>query len=184
MEFCLFDTETTGLLKPSPAGLIEQPEIIEIYCAVVDEDFNFLREYESFFKPLIPIDSEIERYTGISNEMVSSSPSFLKCYPKFSKFMTGVDVLVAHNISFDTSMLANELLRIDKLINFPWPRHHICTVQASKQIKGHRLKLADLCELAGKPLNDAHRARNDVRGLYNAFKWLVNNNYIDLKRLG
>jgi DNA polymerase III epsilon subunit-like protein len=114
--------------------------------------------------------------------MLADKPTFLEVYPKIAKLMTGVDLLVAHNLNYDASMLANELLRIDKLINFPWPRHHVCTVEASLHIKGHRMKLCDLVEIAtGKPLLNAHRAKDDVRGLYHGFRWLVKKEYINLK---
>ena len=59
----LFDTETTGLLKPSANSVDDQPEIIEMYACAIDEDYNLIREFESFFKPNFPITDEITKIT-------------------------------------------------------------------------------------------------------------------------
>ena len=183
MKIALFDTETTGLLKPSPAPITEQPQIIEFYGVVVTDKGEFVSEFDTLLDPGIPISREVTNITHITDDMVAGKPSFIDAYPHIAKLFTGVDLLVAHNLSFDVGMLANELLRIDRLIQFPWPRHQVCTVQASMPIKGYRCKLCDLYEIAtNKPFKDAHRAKQDVRGLYQAFKWLVKMGYIDLSK--
>jgi hypothetical protein len=63
-------------------------------------------------------------------------------------------------------MLSLEQQRLNRMNKFPWPRNQICTVQATKHIKGHRLKLGELYEyLFGTPMGDAHRAEIDVLNL-------------------
>lgn len=182
MQIALFDTETTGLLKPSPAKLHEQPHIIELYACVINEEFQLLREFESFFSIPIPFFSDITKWTGITEDMLKGKPSFAKKYKELAKFFTGVDLIVAHNMTFDEGMLANELLRIHKLIYFPWPRYHVCTVEKSMIVRGHRLKLSDLHEiLTGKGFEGAHRARNDVHALVRCFHALVEQKYINLQ---
>lgn len=183
MKIAIFDTETTGLLKPSPAPLEQQPEIIEFYSCVIDEDFNLIRELETLIKPSIPkLPDIIPKITGITDDMLIGQPSFLDVYPDLARFMTGVDMIVAHNLEFDAQMMANELLRIGKLIQFPWPRHHVCTVVKSIGVRGHRLKLSDLYEEAtGKEFKDAHRAKQDVRGLFAGFRFLVQKGYVNFK---
>ena len=70
---------------------------------------------------------------------------------------------------------------MDKLINFPWPKNHICTVEHSLHIKGYRLKLAQLHqELLGKGFENAHRAKNDVYALVRCFHALVERGDITL----
>jgi len=126
----------------------------------------------------------ITKITGITDQDLVGKPTFADEYHKFAEFATGVDVMVAHNIDFDSSMLANELLRIDKLIKFPWPRHHICTVEQSMKIKGHRLKLSILYNImTGKEFVDAHRAKNDVFCLVTTFRAMVDKGMIDLDKL-
>ena len=182
MNIILFDTETTGLLKPEPASLNQQPYITEFYGCKVNEEFQLLEELESFVKPPIPIPEEVIRISKITDEMVKNAPIFPEFYAELARFFTGVDLVVAHNLPFDLGILNNELRRINKTLKFPWPRHHACTVEKSMHLRGHRLKLAQLHEIAlGKSFKDAHRAKQDVHALVRCFHWLTENNHIDLK---
>jgi len=77
--------------------------------------------------------------------------------------------MIAHNLSFDRSMIANELLRIDKLLQFPWPIKHTCTVEKSIHIEQRRMSLTRLHEhLLGTGFN-AHRAKDDVHALVRCY---------------
>lgn len=170
----LFDTETSGLLKSSVNNINEQPYIIEFYGVVIDEDFNPIREFETFIKPPIQVSQEITKITGITQEMVQDAPNFREVYEEIGSLFKGVDEMIAHNLPFDRSMLANELIRINKLINFPWPMKHTCTVEQSMGIEQRRLTLTRLHEYAtGKPLANAHRAKDDVFGLVRCYHWLM-----------
>lgn len=170
----LFDTETSGLLKTSANDINEQPYIIEIYCAKIDEEYNLVDEFESFVKPPIQIDKEITKITGITPEMLEDAPNFRAIYKDLALFFEGTHEMIAHNLPFDRSMVANELIRINKLINFPWPIKHTCTVEKSMGIEQRRLNLTTLHEYAtGKPLANAHRAKDDVFGLVRAYHWLM-----------
>ncbi len=174
MEICIFDTETTGLIKPSPASLEKQPFITEFYGCVVNEDFELLREFETFYDVGFPLPEIITKITGIKDSDLVGQPKFGDKAVELAKFFTGVDMMVAHNVNFDRNMLANELLRCDSLVKFPWPRHHLCTVEKSMYIRGHRLKLSQLHkEMTGEDFKDAHRAKNDVHALVRSFHGLV-----------
>ena len=82
--------------------------------------------------------------------------------------------LRVHNLSFDKNMLGNELMRIDKVLNFPWPKKDICTVKKSKHYEGHRLSLGKLYKyLFNKELLNAHRAKNDVTAQSECFIEMV-----------
>lgn len=170
----LFDTETTGLLKPSANSVDEQPEIIELYACMINQDFEPLGEFNSLFKPKLPITEEITKITGLTNDDVKDAPSFAEKVDDLAKFFTGADELIAHNLPFDRSMLANELIRCDRLIQFPWPRIHTCTVELSMEIEQRRLNLATLHTYAtGKPHEGAHRAKEDVYALVRCYHWLT-----------
>ena len=170
----VFDTETTGLLVPEAQDLDAQPEIIEIYCAKIDDDFNLIGEFEKLLKPQKPISEKITQITGIKPEDLEGRQSFADIAPELSEFFVGVDRMVAHNLPFDRSMLANELLRVDRLLKFPWPPIHICTVQKSLPIEQRRINLTTLHKYAtGKPLENAHRAKDDVFGLVRCFHWMT-----------
>ncbi|MEE8382674.1 MAG: 3'-5' exonuclease [Thermodesulfobacteriota bacterium] len=174
MNKIILDTETTGMLKPSVNGLLAQPHMIEIFCCKIDDEFNLIDEFYSLIKPPIPIPKLITKITGIDDEMVKDAPSFIKIYLSLAEFFQDTDVMVAHNLSFDRDIVANELKRIDKLLNFPWPIHHYCTVEESIHIKGYRLKLAQLHKMAtGNMPVGMHRAKDDVYTLIKCYHWLL-----------
>jgi len=170
----IFDTETTGLLKPDANSLKMQPSIIEIFCQKVNEtpDGGVIPtgSFHSLLKPPFPLTAEITRITGITDEDLENAPSFSEIYEDLAAFFLGSEKLVAHNATFDTSMLANELLRIKKVIQFPWPREHVCTVEKSLHVEQRRLNLQKLHEhLFGLGFKDAHRAESDVKALVKCY---------------
>lgn len=170
----VFDTETTGLIKPDACLLSDQPYIIEIYCLKVDKDLNKIDEFETFIKPPIPLSKEINKITGITDDDLKDAPTFAEIYKDLADFFTGVDTMVAHNLPFDRSMVANDLSRINRVLYFPWPRNHICTVEKTLHIQQRRMSLARLHEhLFGCGFPDAHRAKHDVMALYKCYAELV-----------
>lgn len=179
----VFDTETTGLLKPSANDPNEQPYIIELSAIkfylsdAVSEGHVILDTFSSLIKPPIIISDEITRITTITNEMLDGKPAFPELYEILARFMTGVDTLIGHNLPFDRAMLANELIRLDKLIMFPWPMYHYCTIEHSMHLEGFRQSLGSLYEKAtGKSeLIGAHRAEADAWATLECYKFLINN---------
>ena len=177
MGTIILDTETTGLIKPDANSLEAQPEIIEFFGVkwIPGLDFQQMDKLHLMFKPQRPISAEINRITGITNEHVASCGTFAESYDEIVAFFMGVDTMVAHNLAFDRSMLANELLRIDKVLNFPWPPEHICTVEKSMHIEQRRLNLTRLHQYATglAEIPGAHRAGNDVQALVTCYQWLL-----------
>lgn len=182
MKTILFDCETTGLLVPSANSLSKQPYITEIYGLKVDYtdgDFEIIGEFESLVKPPIEISAEITRITGITNELLADQPSFMDIWHDLAKFFMGTERMVAHNLAFDRSMVANELMRKGKVLNFPWPISHICTVEHTLHMEQRRLSLTRLHEeLFGCAFQDSHRAKSDVEALYRCYKQLVKDGVI------
>ncbi len=183
MKIAFFDTETTGLLKSSASKLENQPYIIELYCCVLDTDneWNVINEFNHLILPPIPIPEKITSITGINDEMLVGKPSFTAIFQELAALITGTDMLVAHNLPFDKGMLCNELKRIDKDYSFPWPRHQVCTIEKSKDIKGYRLNLTKLHYLATGKGFKAHRASDDVKAMVRSFFWLVKEKHIKLE---
>ncbi len=65
-EFCVFDTETTGL-DPGVEYLTE-------IGAVIIRNGEVVEEFDTFVKPGKPITPKITELTGITNEMVAMPP--------------------------------------------------------------------------------------------------------------
>lgn len=169
----IFDTETTGLLKPSAVDLSEQPYIVEFAAVKVRRDgdeIQIIDQISMFIKPPIPLSTETKKITGITDAMLISAKSFPLVWKEIAQFFINVDRVIAHNLGFDISMLANELMRIDSVLKFPWPMDHYCTVENSMHIDQRRLSLKNLhIELLGHDFADAHRAMNDVQALYRCY---------------
>lgn len=173
MHTFVFDTETTGLLKPEASPLDEQPRIIELYGVKIDEEFNMIDEFEVLLNPGAPLDPIITKITGLTDDDLKDAPTFVDIYDDLADFLLGTEEMVAHNLAFDRDMLKHELMRMDKMLNFPWPKNHICTVEQSINIKGYRLKLEQLHQIAvGQGFESAHRAKNDVFALVRCFHYL------------
>lgn len=181
MNIVVFDTETTGLVKPIPTDISLQPFMTEIFCYKLDENFKKISEFESLVKPPIPISKEITKITGISDETVANAPSFFEVYDALYDFFSDVDVVVGHNLAFDINIIHCELMRHDLDKKFCYPKTHICTVEKSYHLQNKRLKLSALYELLfGGKFENAHRARNDVLATVNCFAELCSRKEIIL----
>jgi DNA polymerase III alpha subunit (gram-positive type) len=170
----IFDTETTGLVKPLATPLDDQPQIIEF--AAIKVDFDTLEEVdrlEFLVHPGRTLPEEIIKITGITDEMLSDALPFVAHIDPLSKFFLGAQTLIAHNLSFDTSLLRFDLMRNGCEFKFPWCPTQICTVEASFSIRNKRMRLCQLHELAeGAEHKDAHRAMADVEALVRVVKYL------------
>ena len=163
----VFDTETTGLLKPGVADLKEQPKIIEFAVAEIDAQYNVIATHEWLIHPGEEITPEITKITGITNEKLKGKPTFIEVLPEIEKVFMGIGRIIAHNMPFDWGMLVNELRRCSREYAFPYPPNQVCTVQlASDLLYGRRARLVELYEkTTGKKLDQKHRALDDVLAL-------------------
>lgn len=95
-EFVVVDIETTGF---SPIG----DDIIEIGAVRVKAG-NVAERLHSFVRPSKPIPPEVQRLTGITQQMVEDAPEAVAALRKFFEFARGA-ILVAHNAAFDFGFL-------------------------------------------------------------------------------
>ena len=168
-EIIVFDTETTGLLKPSAAGLEGQPYITEIYAVKIDENFEVIDELESYVNIPVDVPEFITKITGITNEKLRDAPSFEELAPDLCDLFTGSTEMVAHNLAFDKAMVGNQLIRAG-WGDFPFPEIETCTVQHSMSLEQRRINLTRLHELLlGHGFKDAHRAKSDVHALVRCY---------------
>ena len=101
-DFVVFDIETTGF---SPVN----NHIIEIGAVKVCGG-QVTERFSAFVNPQVPIPFEIEKLTGIRDDMVMDAPLIEEVLPKFLEFCTGC-VLVAHNAGFDMSFIIENARR-------------------------------------------------------------------------
>lgn len=161
----VFDTETTGLIDNGSLPLSKQPEIIEFYGARVDLSSGEIeKEVNSLVLPSrLPLPEKTRALTGIFESMLVGRPKFSVLLPEIRTTMSGCDVALAHNASFDEEMVEIELKRCGGRID--WPRV-VCTVEQTVHLTGRRLTLAHLHELLfGEKFRDAHRAKSDAAAL-------------------
>jgi len=176
----IFDLETTGLPKAEGSDLDMQPRIIE-FGAIRVTDGN-LEEYdrlEFFCNPGHPLDPIITKITGITDEMLKDEKPFIAHYEKLCNFFLGEKTMVAHNLPFDRKVLKFDLERIDKLLHFPWPFEHICTVEVGESVWGKKRKLGDIHkDVTGEEIKNAHRSVNDVEATIRILKWYRNEGHV------
>jgi len=173
----VFDTETTGLLKPLLSPLKEQPQIIEFAGIKLNSDLEEIDRIEFFVDPGIDVPKHITKINNITTDQVKGVGDFATHLKKLQRFFLGAKEMVAHNLKFDSGMLRVELARLDKLIQFPWPPVHTCTVETTLHIKNHRMKLSGLHQhCTGEDFGGAHRAMVDTEALTRC--------YIHLKKEG
>ncbi len=168
-----FDTETTGFTKPQKSPIEEQPYLVELGAIKTNDELEIIDSYSELFnigRQLPPIITEI---TGILNNDLLNKRSLNEAYDEIRAFFEGEDTWIGHHVMFDFEVLRYNLIRIGKADDFPWPKRKICTIQESLFLKGYRLKLEILHELAtGKKIKGWHRAIVDAESTWVCYKWL------------
>jgi len=157
----VLDFETTGLSPDQGDRAIEIGAVKLVEGEVV----------ETFQKLMYPgkrIDSFIESYTGITNNMLKNAPPCEEVMCEFSDFINGYN-LVAHNASFDQKFLDSELRRCNKEKHSEFACSMLIARRVYQNAPNH--KLGTLVEYKNLP-NDGtfHRALADSQ--MTAHLWL------------
>jgi DNA polymerase III epsilon subunit-like protein len=168
----VFDLETTGLPKAEGADLNLQPRITEFGAIKLDGDLNEIEVLEFLVNPGIPLDPKITKITGLTDEMLKDQKPFIARLDQIVDFFLGERFLVAHNLPFDRAILKFELERVGRILSFPWPPEHICTVEVGETVWNKKRKLGDIyLEVTGQEHKGAHRSIADVRALIEIVRW-------------
>jgi DNA polymerase III epsilon subunit-like protein len=166
MIFAPFDTETTGLTQHPQAPLRKQPRIIE-FAGILTDGETIIDEIEFICNPGVIIEEIITKITGLKNEDLADKPPFSEFVPTVADFFKRADVAIAHNLSFDQSLLRYDLQRIDQfLADIFFPQILCCTVEQFFPMFGRRMKLEDLYQMYCGEFVQKHRALDDVRKLH------------------
>jgi DNA polymerase-3 subunit alpha len=177
----IYDTETSGLIQNMAIPLKQQPKIIELYALKIDDKtLEDVAEWHSLFY-IKELSQEVVDITGITIDMLTNAPAFAERVDDLSDFFLGERLMAGHNLSYDRDMLFLELKRLDRVMRFPWPQRHICTVESTESMLGFRLSLTALHEqLFGTGFGTAHRAEADVQATARCLRELVSRGVIEL----
>lgn len=149
----VLDFETTGLSPDRGDRAIE-------IGAVRIEQGRIADRFQSLMNPGKRIDTFIENYTGITNEMLKEAAPCKEVMKEFADFIEDFD-LVAHNASFDSRFLLSELRRIRRVTSGEFA----CSMLLSRRLyqDAPDYKLGTLVEYHHIP-NDGtfHRALADA----------------------
>ncbi len=150
-DFVVFDIETTGF---SPV----HNRIIEIGAVKVSGG-EIADRFSAFVNPGVPIPYEIEKLTGINDEMVVNAPGIEEILPAFLEFARGC-VMVAHNAGFDMSFIMENCRRMELPDTFTY----VDTVGISRVLFPHQSKhtLDAVAKTLNIALENHHRAVDDA----------------------
>ncbi len=151
-EFLAVDTETNGLAR-------ERCEMTEVGAVLVGGG-ELHERWSSLVGVSSPLSPGIQRFTGITQEMVSRAPAPEQVLPALAERMRG-RVLVAHNASFDVRVLRQAFNRA--ALDWPAPPV-ICTVAMARRLAPlqRRRGLASLADALGIEIGTTHRALPDA----------------------
>lgn len=147
--YVALDLETTGL---DP----EHDRIIEIGAVRFDESGAEIETFQRLVNPGREIPAFIERFTGVTNQMVRGASDIAAAGPEIEAFV-GSSQVVGHNVGFDLHYLAREgvRLRVDAIDTAELARYLV------PRLRSHGL--ADVARALGLETFDHHRALNDAR---------------------
>jgi DNA polymerase-3 subunit epsilon len=151
-EFLVVDTETNGL-----GG--DACELTEIGAVLVGGG-ELHDRWETLVPVRTPLSRGIQRFTGISQQMVDEAPPAEVTLPELAEQLEG-RVLVAHAAAFDRRVLAQAFARG----GVPWPDPPtLCTVALARQLHplARQRKLRPLAESLGIDVEVSHRALADA----------------------
>jgi DNA polymerase III subunit epsilon len=151
-EFVAVDTETNGLAR-------ERCELTEVGAVLVGGG-ELHDRFESLVGVAQPLGRGIQRFTGITQDMIDVAPPPETVLPDLAELLRD-RVLVAHNARFDERVLRQAFERAA----VPWPDPPVlCTVQLARRLAPlqQRRGLAALADALGIEVGITHRALPDA----------------------
>jgi len=154
-DFVVFDIETTGF-SPVDNSIIEIGAV-KVCGGAVTERFS------SFVNPQVPIPFEIEKLTGIRDDMVKDAPLIEEVLPDFLEFCKGC-VLVAHNAGFDMSFILENARRLGLAAGEDGQPTYVDTVGIARVLLPNQAKhtLDAVAKTLNITLDNHHRAVDDA----------------------
>lgn len=149
------DLETTG--ADPTRDRVTEVGIVKVV------DGRLAWEWSTLVDPGCPIPPAIQRFTGISDEMVRAAPPFAALADEIDERLAG-SLFVAHNARFDLGFLRAEFARLER----PFRPPVLCTVKLSRALYPghHRHGLDAVMARHGIACEARHRALGDARVLW------------------
>lgn len=150
----IFDVETTGLPKRKKAEISDfdnWPHIVQISWLVfnvTNGKIISINDHITRLQEGIKIPEASTKVHGITNEiMKEKGENIIDILMKFNNDLMESQVIVAHNIDFDETIIGVESLRwLDYNIFDNYKNHKYCTMRRSRKIKKKWMKLVNLHE--------------------------------------
>ena len=156
--FVVLDLETSGGAPHLGAHITE-------IGAVKVRGGEVLGKFQTFINPGTPIPAFITTLTGITDEMVSSSPRIGEVFPVLLEFLGSENetVFVAHNAPFDLSFLKAAATSSE----YRWPKFKVIdTAKLARKVLSRdeviNCKLRTLAEFFNTTVSPTHRALDDA----------------------
>lgn len=159
------------------------PRVVQIAWQVYDEGETLLAARDAIIKPegyVIP--QEASRVHGITQERaLAEGVPLMEILPVFDAAVNGTDILVAHNMRFDSSVMGAEFVRAEMVTEL-FAKRQVCTMESSTeycQLPGrYGYKWPTLAELYYTLFHasfmDEHNAAADVSACARCFFELKN----------
>lgn len=144
-------------------------QIIEIAFIIKNELGEDVDFFESLIRPKNQLNPEITELTGINEQMLKDAPEFFEVAQKIYEKLDRC-IIVAHKVDSDVNILNQELLKL----GFKLKNKAICTLNLAQKLipELYSYSLKSLCDLFQIKLENNHRALNDVKALYELYRYL------------
>lgn len=158
-KYSIIDIETTGANR-------DGQRIIEI--GIINfNGYEIEERFSTLINPEKPISYQIQKLTGIDNEMVAHAPKFFEVAKKIVE-MTEGRIFVAHNVFFDYKFLQREFSDL----GYAFRREVFCTCKSARRafpgLPSYSLK--NLCQHFNLERKSAHRALSDAEDAFGLLK--------------
>ncbi len=160
--YTIVDIESTG-------GKFGEEKVTEIALYKFDGK-EVVDQFSTLVNPEKPIDSYVQKLTGITNKMVKRAPKFPEIAKRIVEISNGT-TLVAHNAPFDYRMLKQEF----EELGYEYTRDVLDTVPLSKFLIPNQksYSLDKLSKALGIQHGAKHRAYGDALATVELFKILL-----------
>jgi DNA polymerase III subunit epsilon len=136
--YLVFDCETTGLprnWKAAISDLGNWPRVIQIAWSLNNKEDECIESAAHLIRPegfVIPAD--VQRIHGITTERaLAEGKDLTAVLRKFGSAVDRAEMLIAHNIRFDESVISAEFLRMNLTLPFG-EKKRICTMTQTTNI--------------------------------------------------